>query len=178
MRLNSWKKFFLLLLVYLLLMSGIGISPLSAETIFISSSMGNDNNDGLTTSTPMRTIAKAALKGDTLLLKAGDKFFGRTDFVNKYVSRYGRGYNPTISGFKIIEKATWKEVEPHIWVLDLTTNGFGGVDTKGSSNLNNIGCFHLIDDDVIHGYKVQYKSELKKDWDFWQTEKYRDAKRL
>lgn len=58
----------------------------------------------------------------------------------------------------------------------MTTNGFSGVDTKGSSILNNIGCFHLIEDDVIHGYKVQFKSELKKDWDFWQTEKYVDAK--
>ena len=173
---NSFKKASLPLLVFFLLFLGYESVPLSAKVIYISSSTGNDNNDGQTPSTPMKTIANAVTKGDTLLLKAGDIFYGRTDFINKYVSRYGKGSNPTICGFKRIENAKWRETEPHIWELNLTTNGFSGVDTKRSSNLNNIGCFHLIEEDVIHGYKVQFKSELKKDWDFWQTEEYKDAK--
>lgn len=172
---NSFRKASLPLLVYFLLILGCESVPLSAKVIYISSSTGNDNNDGQTPSIPMKTIANAVTKGDTLLLKAGDIFYGRTDFINKYVSRYGKGSNPTISGFKRIENTKWRETEPHIWELDLTTNGFSGVDTKGSSNLNNIGCFHLVEDDDIHGYKVQFKSELMKDWDFWQTEKYEDA---
>jgi hypothetical protein len=173
---NSLKKASQLLLVYVLLILGCESVPLSAKVIYISSSTGNDNNDGQTPSTPMKTIAKAAAKGDTLLLKAGDIFYGRTDFINKTVTRYGKGNNPVISGFKGIGNAKWQIVEPNIWVLDLTSSGYSGVITKGSSELNNIGCFHQIDEDVIHGYKVQYKSELKKDWDFWQTEKFKDAK--
>ena len=169
------RNFFFVFLVeaFLLVLSG---SSAIAKTIYVSSSLGNDMNDGLTSISPLRTLSKALVKGDTLLLKAGDIFYGRTDFINKTVTRYDEGNNPVISGFKRIEEAKWQMVEPNIWVIDLTSTGFSGVNTKGSSNLNNIGCFHLIDEDVIHGYKVQYKSELKKDWDFWQTEKYKDAK--
>ena len=147
-----------------------------AKTVYVSSSTGNDLNDGLTAMSPMKTLPKAMAKGDTLLLKAGDFFYGRSDFINKTVTRYGEGNNPVISGFKRIVDAKWQMVEPNIWVIDLTSSGYSGVSTKGSSELNNIGCFHLVDEDVIHGFKVQFKSELKKDWDFWQTEKYRDAK--
>ena len=169
---NRIKFFAYLVEAFLLVLSG---SSAVARTIYVSSSLGNDLFDGLTSISPMKTLNNALAKGDTLLLKAGDIFYGRTDFINKTVTRYGEGNNPIISGFKRIEDAKWQMVEPNIWVIDLTSSGFSGVGTKGSSNLNNIGCFHLIDEDVIHGYKVQYKSELKKDWDFWQTEKYKDA---
>lgn len=46
-------------------------------TIFVSSSEGNDNNDGLTECRPLRTIRKAVQKRKTnirLRLKCGDVF--------------------------------------------------------------------------------------------------------
>ena len=36
--------------------------------------------------------------------------------------------------------------------------------------LNNIGCLHEYDTDIIHGRKVRYRSQLKENWDIWQTE--------
>ena len=161
--------------LYCLILVG-GILPTAmARTIYVSSSMGSDGNDGYSPLRPMKSISKALARGDTLLLRAGDVFWGRTDFINKTVTRYGEGPNPTISGFKIIEKPNWKKHAQNIWMLDLTADIFSGISIVGSSELNNIGCFHDIDKDVIHGCRVEKLTDLNNDWDFWQISNYKKA---
>lgn len=168
-------KIILILLLFGYLFMGSFRSTAEARTIYVSSSIGSDANEGYSPERPVKSITIAIERGDTLLLKAGDIFWGRTDFINKTVTRYGEGPNPTISGFKVISKPNWTKYAQNIWVLDLTGDNFSGRVMSGSSLLNNIGSFHEIDKDVIHGRRVEYLTELREDWDFWQKTNYKNA---
>jgi hypothetical protein len=81
------------------------------RTIYVSSSQGNDSNNGLTTSTPKRTIAagKSLLRTtfpDWLLLKCGDTWdeslgewegkSGRSNAERMLISTYGTGDRPLL----------------------------------------------------------------------------------
>ena len=80
------------------------------STFYLSSSSGNDNNDGLSAQTPWRSLAKAnalsLLPGDTLLLKSGDIFVGQLVLRNEsgtvehpiVVTNYGNSERPVIDG--------------------------------------------------------------------------------
>ncbi len=145
--------------------------------VYVSSSQGSDVNNGLSLNTPIRTIEKALTLGDTVLLKAGDCFFvGGLKVSGKTLTRYGDGSNPTISGYKRIVEPRWIEVDNNIWKLTLIEDNFTGVVLIGPSTSNNICAFHDYENDLIHGRKVWHKSELKGDWDFWQTETLSKAK--
>lgn len=143
----------------------------SAKTIFVSSTTGDDGNKGDETA-PLLTISKALKQADTILLKAGDCFYGNYFLNKKYLGRYGNGANPTIKGYKRIMIPNWVKVSDNIWRINLIENNFSGCVIDGSSLLNNIGCIHEYDKDVIHGRKVQYVAQLKNNWDIWQTEHY------
>jgi parallel beta-helix repeat protein len=83
------------------------------------SASGNDAANGLSESSPWRTIAKVNLEfgrfnpGDRILFKRGDTFYG-TLKVSKsglpghpiLISAYGSGANPVITGFTVI--SLWK----------------------------------------------------------------------
>lgn len=161
----------LYILIFLVLCTGIS----QAKTIYVSSSQGVSRNSGLEPKDPIADINKAIEIGDTLLLKAGDTFYGKVSFIGKTVSRYGEGLNPIICGFRQIISPSWESVEDNVWVLDLKENNFAGVNYQGSSYLNNIGCFHDIDKDEIHGIRVKNKEDLKQDWQFWQCSDYKNA---
>lgn len=169
------RSFVFLLVAYSTMLFGVGRVSAIAQTIYVSSTMGDDTNDGRSPLSPIRTISLASTKGDTLLLKSGDVFYGRQDFIRKHVSRYGEGHNPVISGYRRIEQPSWEQVQQNVWRLYLIGNAFSGVTFQGSSMLNNIGCFHEYDKDIIHAHRVEQKSQLKKDWDFWQTDNYKNA---
>lgn len=144
----------------------------SGRQLYVSSSSGDDANDGLSAQTPLRTVSRAlALNGD-ILLKAGDTFYGPVVSYGRTVSRYGDGPNPVVSGYKRIDGKRWSRVSLRVWKLDLRGSGFAGAGVDESSSLaNNIGCIHEYDKDIVHGRKVQYRKDLKQDWDFWQTER-------
>lgn len=146
-------------------------STTSAKTVFVSSSMGDDTNIGNEIA-PLLSISKALNQADTVLLKAGDIFYGNYFLNKKYLGRYGKGTNPIIKGYKRIVSPNWEKVSYNIWRISLAQNNYSGCCILGSSLLNNIGCIHEYDIDVIHGHKVQYKSQLKENWDIWQTEHY------
>ncbi len=143
-----------------------------ATVVYVSSSQGNDTNDGFTERHPLKSIEVALVKGDTILLKSGDVFYENIDIKKGVLSKYGKGELPIICGFKRIINPNWINVGEHIWKISLKDLNYTGFNTQGSSMLNNIGCIHEYDQNIIHGRKVQYKNELKKDWDFWQTEKH------
>lgn len=86
------------------------VEPHIASAFYISSTDGNDSNDGLSTSTPWKTIERANLlemiPGDSLLFKSGDTFKGRlfiqseggVDSLKVVISSYGTGSKPVIDG--------------------------------------------------------------------------------
>ncbi|HTM97773.1 MAG TPA: right-handed parallel beta-helix repeat-containing protein, partial [Pedobacter sp.] len=99
-----------------------------ATDYYISSSSGNDSNNGISESSPWRTLDKinaaslSLLKGgDRVLLKKGDIFYGKI-VVNKggnspgtpiVYSAYGSGSKPVISGFTNI--TNWTNLGDNIW---------------------------------------------------------------
>ena len=161
------KYFFLILFIFPF------VWLCNAKTIYVSSSVGNDSFNGISPNTPLKTITLALTKGDTVLLKANDIFYSKgLNINNKRLSRYDKGSNPIVCGYKRIVSPKWTMVSKHIWRLNLAEDNFSGVVLKGSSMSNNIGCIHEYNKDLIHGRKVQYLSELKENWDIWQTERF------
>ena len=142
-------------------------------TIYVSSTLGEDRNTGLTEDAPLKTLRAAYSKGSncTILLKAGDVFYRESTLVlNRKLGKYGSGANPTLCGYKRIMQPRWERVGNNIWRISLVENNYSGVQIEESSYSNNIGCIHEYDKDVIHGRKRHYIKDLKEDWDMWQTE--------
>ncbi len=85
-------------------------SARQAAAFYLSTSTGNDNNDGLSPSTAWQSLTKAnslaLLPGDALLFKAGDTFQGQLSIRNEggseaapiKISQYGEGEKPIIDG--------------------------------------------------------------------------------
>lgn len=146
-------------------------SPLcKARVVYVSSSQGNDSKDGFSQNSPVRTIGKALEMADTVLLKSGDVFYEKLTIHKGLVSKYGDGPLPILSGYKRMVVPRWEKVGEHLWRISLAEDNYSGFDTGGSSMLNNVGCLHEFDKDLIHGRKRQFKRQLTEDWDIWQTE--------
>ena len=141
-----------------------------SQDVFVSSSSGDDTNDGYSSSTPVKTIKKAIELGDTIHLAAGDTFYEYLELDKKLLTRYGEGTNPVISGLRYIQEAPWINLGDNIWRIDLTTAISKGFVVSGSSELNNIGCFYEPQKDILHGRKCSKLDELNSDWDFFQTD--------
>lgn len=105
---NNGKRFWFTLIISFVSMMSF------ATTYYVSSSTGNDANNGTSSSTPWKTLSKvnatAFTSGDQILFKAGDTFYGALtssnsvqgwDKVLTYGS-FGTGSKPVISGFETI----------------------------------------------------------------------------
>ena len=161
------------IIILLFLFTYLGGGICSSKTVYVSSSLGNDSYSGLSIEKPVKTIALALTKGDTILLKANDVFYSKGIVLKKkFLSRYNKGKNPVICGYKRIIKPKWVMMGRNIWRINLAEDNYTGVNLGGSSRSNNIGCLHEYDKDIIHGRKVQHKSELKDNWDIWQTDRF------
>lgn len=143
-----------------------------SSVVYVSSSIGDDRNSGLTINTPIKNIKTAIGMADTILLKCGDVFYEHVSLNGNYLSCYGQGKKPVLSGYKRVKTARWQRAGNNIWKISLNDIGFEGFRVGESSLLNNIGCIHEYDIDSIHGRKVQNRGLLKENWDFWQTEHY------
>lgn len=150
-----------------------------AQTVYVSSSKGDDSASGLTTSDPVRTIARARETGRDLRLREGDVFYeylrGRGFSLSPYADGAGQGTMPVISGFRIIspevshrlwEQGSWGEDGSWcpdsagvIWRLDLLAEGFGGytgnVPENDHRNIHNVGALYDPALDQIYGRKCQ-----------------------
>lgn len=149
---------------------GICYAQVAQRTIYVSSSEGNDSNDGRSIRYPVKTINKASALGDTILLKAGDVFYECVVLTNQYISRYGPGEMPEINGLRTLEGIPWERVKDNIWQIDLTKVQATGFYVEGTSKYNNVGCFYELNKDQLHGRKCPKKEELEKDWDFFQSD--------
>jgi hypothetical protein len=116
------KTKFLFVFVFLL---GTIINT-TATNYYVSSSSGNDSNDGKTPGTPWQTITKlktvlnSLLPGDSVFFKCNDTFQGQLIPAKSgnsektiYFGSYGTGEKPTISGATVV--SGWKETKTHLW---------------------------------------------------------------
>lgn len=148
-------------------------------TIFISSSEGNDSNDGLTEVRPLRTIRKAVQKRKTnirLRLKCSDVFFESiSGLTNSIVESYGKGNKPILCGFKILRNPmAWQaDTIKGLWKLDLSIEdnfrGFSIKDASDKAHFNNIGFLYDAKNDKIYGRMKKRKDKLEKEGDFFTS---------
>ena len=148
-------------------------------TIFVSSSEGNDNNDGLTECRPLRTIRKAVQKRKTnirLRLKCGDVFFESiSGLTNSMVESYGKGNKPILCGFKILKDSmTWQaDTIKGLWKLDLSKEdnfcGFSIKDASDKAHFNNIGFLYDAKQDKIYGCMKNKKNKLENEGYFFTS---------
>ena len=91
------------------------------KDVYVSSSSGNDSNDG-SIAAPFKTLAAAPKKGVNLYLKRGDVFFETLSGVaNSTVDAYGEGAKPLVCGLKILKNNdAWVKMPNDIWCLDLS----------------------------------------------------------
>ena len=91
---------------------------LHAKNYYVSAS-GNDANDGLTTATAWKSIAKVNsftfAANDHILFNRGDVFNGaiRANRSSLFFEAYGSGSNPLISGLSTV--SSWTNVGGNIW---------------------------------------------------------------
>ena len=156
-------------LPFLLVLCILSCQAKTSAKIYVSSTEGNDRNNGQTPATPIRSLDAAIKKSDDIYLKRGDIFYGNIELKGKSLHAYGPGPRPVICGYKRIVKPKWKKAGKNVWKINLRDDNFTGVDTRGSSVLNNVGCIHEYDRDLIHGRKVEKRNELRRDWDMWQV---------
>lgn len=169
------------ILCFLIFFSAVGQPSRVRQTCYVSSSEGNDFNDGNANS-PFKTLARALRsKADTILLKSGDVFYERMDLDGRIVDKYGIGEKPILYGVKIPTKGTWENglLENNTWIkcksniwrinLSLDDKRYSGFKTNGASFLNNVGAVvNLATDDMNNCRKVPHYSDLIYNFDLWQ----------
>ncbi len=141
--------------------------PLFGKDVYVSSSAGDDKNDG-SISAPLRTIAAAPKDSVKLFLKRGDVFFETLQgFKNSEIDAYGDGKKPLLCGLKILgNNGAWERMPSDVWRLDLAEQqNFGGYKAVGKTN--NIGAIYYPEEDKIYGHLVQRAAMLAADGDFW-----------
>ncbi len=141
--------------------------PLFGRDVYVSSSTGDDKNDG-SISAPLRTIAAAPKDGANVYLKRGDVFFeSLSGFKNSEIDAYGEGKKPLVCGLKILkDNGAWERLPSDVWRLDLSKHSnFDGY--KAAGKTNNIGAIYYPEEDKIYGHLVQRASMLAADGDFW-----------
>ena len=93
-------------------------TTLQAKNYYISAA-GNDTNDGLTTSTPWKTINKvnsfSFASSDYILFRRGDTFYGGIEVKNANLTydAYGTGAKPVITGLSTV--TGWVNLGGNIW---------------------------------------------------------------
>ena len=149
----------------------------ATKVIYVSNSQGNDSNNGLSSSAPVKTLAHAQSlitdgSADWLLLKRGDTFESFGQWTKSgisaqqpiYISAYGTGARPQInsgssygfitfgSGTKSIGNFIISDLSFTANTYDGTVNSGGTGDTVGIRLLSQ-GSNITIEDCKISGYK-------------------------
>lgn len=145
---------------------------------YVSSSDGNDSNNGLSPLTPFKTLKKITdmviKKGDKVLLKCNDLWNetltinNEDDFNNEHilVSSYGVGEMPTLSSFKTTKNKDWEVYYDGIYRINLKNlDGF-------KTDYINVG--FLLDKGTkeIYYNRVRSISDIKENMDFYADETY------
>lgn len=146
-----------------------------SRQIYVSNSAGNDSNDGLSPSTPVKTITKAKSKirnnkPDWILLKKGDSWYdenfglwstsGRSAQEPQLITSYGTGARPLIDsvdqyGFQIVGGMASAINYVSIIGLEFKASAYDGKNVgKGIQGLRfqRQGHDFLVEDCKINGY--------------------------
>lgn len=152
------------------------ITPFGENVVYVSSSAGNDNNDGKTPATAVKTFAKAnslVKKGGAVLLKRGDMW--REQLSTKAgttYSAYGEGAKPIING------SPENSADPALWALVHKDDATGALiwQYKNTASLNDVGAIVFNDEGYAMkevpsfvGGKFVVRGNTKKAYD-WKTE--------
>lgn len=151
------------------------VSPADdTRVIYVSSSGGNDGNNGLSAAAPVRSLGRAQSlvregSGDWLLLKRGDTFDGFGDWRKSgrsadepiYISAYGRGDRPQVDsgtrpGFITYQRGAStinNVVIQSIAFRAHTYNHYNGDGLTAGIRLTSSGRNWTIEDVLVDGYK-------------------------
>ena len=149
-------------------------------TVYYISSNGT-SADGTNINDPMslRTANSKIFNGnDIILFKAGDIFYGTINFnINTiddnflYISSYGDGEKPIISGANILINGNAWTLEDGLYKLDLSNyDNFNGIG-KTYWEPYNIG-FFADEQGNIYGNRKEKVEELEKEYDFYCEDNY------
>ena len=145
---------------------------------YVSSSHGNDSNNGLSPLTPFKTLKKITdmviKKGDKILLKCNDLWNetltinNEDDFNNEHilVSSYGVGEMPTLSSFKTTKNKQWEVYYDGIYRINLKNlDGF-------ETDYINVGFLLDKGTEEIYYNRVRNISDIKENMEFYADETY------
>jgi len=150
------------------------LSAIKGKKVYVSQSTGNNDNDGLTEATPVKTLAKAntiALSGDVVLLKRGDLW--REPMTAKggiTYTAYGEGKKPTIYG------SPENGADPEKWLLVYEDESGKKVWQYKKTDMKDVGTMIIRDGDREYytskvmaysvGKRYVYKDDKNKDFDY------------
>ncbi|HMS91318.1 MAG TPA: right-handed parallel beta-helix repeat-containing protein, partial [Candidatus Absconditabacterales bacterium] len=121
-----------------------GIDTMNGNIYYVSYSSGNDSNNGISQSTPWKTINKVNLQtflpGDTILFKRGDTWTNETIIINGVgtstgaitYGAYGTGEKPKISGFTPI--SGWTNEGSGVYSKNITGQSIPNMVTVNNIN--------------------------------------------
>ena len=120
------------------------LSGITGKKYYVSSSAGNDANDGLSEATPFKTITKAmetAIKGDAVLLKRGDMWRERINTkAGTVMTAYGTGAKPIINSNlhgDVADESLWTLVEgtTDLWKYTREVPDVGNIVVNGNKTI-------------------------------------------
>ena len=125
---------------FLLAVAGVCVITLSswAATFYVDAAGGNDTNDGLSTATPWKTVAKVNgstfAAGDQILFKRGGVWNESLVPPSSGASgnpivfdAYGTGEAPTLMGYVGLPSVSWTFDSGNIWKTSITSSSFNYV---------------------------------------------------
>ena len=177
---RNYLLLFVLALCYTttVIAQGTSLDKIEA-TYFVSSSQGDDGNDGLTVRSPKQHISSIGVKKNARIrLKRGDVFFEQMiGYDNCVIDDYGHGNKPVLCGFKVLmnpQAWTYDEQEK-LWKLDmLEEKNFAGClhGNVADDRINNFGFIYDPNSDIVYGRRVREKKELTGNGRFYLTDQF------
>lgn len=149
------------------------------KTYYISSTEGDDRNDGLSEKKPKQHIYSVKEKENLhIKLKRNDVFFEQLQgYKNCIIDDYGKGGKPVLCGFKIlINSQAWiYDENEELWKIDLTKEedfvGHMHGDQK-DKYINNVGFIYDPNTNKVYGNRVRERLYLKENGSFYVSNQY------
>ncbi|MBR5307554.1 MAG: S-layer homology domain-containing protein [Clostridia bacterium] len=139
------------------------LSGIKGKKIYVSSSTGDDKNDGLSESTPVKTVLKAmrmTTAGDAVLFKRGDIWREKWQAVAGVVyTAYGEGAKPTFYG------SPENGADPKKWTLVHEDKETGALIWKyyDEKNYDDVGTI-VFNDGVDGGFAIKERPTYDGKW--------------